>query len=73
MKFEELRKNYLDMSDIERNVFMTEYTSKRQRSIEMETVSLKPKATKKKPASRKGKTITMTKEQMELAKALGLL
>lgn len=61
------------MEHNERIAFMTEYAEKRKRSIEMETVSLTQKATSKKPATRKGKTVSMTKEQLALAKALGLL
>jgi len=72
MKFEELKKNYLDMDSNERNVFMIQYTERRKTAIEMETVSL-TKTTSKKSATRRPKTVSMTKEQMELAKALGLL
>lgn len=73
MKFEELKKNYLDMDRNERNVFIVQYTEKRKQDIEMQTVSLTRKASKKKPATRRKKTVTMNKEQMALAKALGLL
>lgn len=72
MKFEELKKNYLDMDRNERNVFMMEYTERRKQAIESETVSL-TKTASKKPGTRRKKTVTMNKEQMALAKALGLL
>jgi hypothetical protein len=73
MKFEELKENYLDMDSTERIVFITGYVEKRKIAIETETVSIKRKASKKKPGRRRTKTVSMNKEQMALAKALGLL
>jgi len=72
MKFEELKKNYLDMDRNERNVFMVQYTEKRKEAIAMQTVSLTRTASKKK-GKRRPKTVSMNKEQLALAKALGLL
>ena len=70
MKFEELKKNYLDMDYEERKGFILTLTDARAKSIAMSQAT-----TVRTPKARKGKDkmVKVSNDQLELLKALGLL
>lgn len=72
MKFEELKNNFLSMESSERISFVAAYYEQRDKDISMTTVSIKQKRTRK-SSGRKGKTISVTTDQLALMKSLGLV
>jgi hypothetical protein len=72
MRFEQLKKTLLEVSSEESNGMITSYIDKRNAYLSNTIFRVAPKKSSKKGAKR-GATVSMTKEQFELAKSLGLI
>lgn len=70
MKLEQMKTNFLDMSDKERQEFFTKYSEKRTKDVQEVVVKLTPKKRSKKKADKK---VSVSQEQLELLKKLGLV
>jgi len=69
MLLQDLEVNFLSRTDEDALTFITEYRERRKQTI----TSAKIKAPKKKAARKKAATVTVTAEQLQLLKALGLV
>lgn len=70
MKLEQMKKSFLEMTNLERQEFFTNYTEQRKKDIESIVVKLTPK---KRTTKKKDKKITVKQEQLDLLKKLGLV
>jgi hypothetical protein len=70
MKFEELRKNFLDMEFEERLSFLTTYVENRTADLRKVEVKVAPA---KKAGAKKDKQIKLTSAQMDLLRKMGLI
>lgn len=70
MKLEQMKKSFLEMTDIERQEFFSNYAEQRKRDIDSIVVKLTPK--KKTATKKKDKKIAVSQDQLDLLKKLGL-
>lgn len=73
MRFEQLKKNFLDMEFDEQLGFITSYTEKRLQELNQISLSLDTTKAKKSPAKSKDKQIKLNPDQLRLLKQLGLV
>ena len=72
MKFEQLRKPFLEMEFDEQLAFIDNYIEERTATLQKKLVAF-TESKAKKPSAKKDKQLKVTAEQMNLLKQLGLI